>query len=75
MSLKTVMVAEIKDKEPNLDSESDSENNVKRHIIDADPIAIVATAAIQPEEPTDPEGGAPFSFTDVGEGDPTAFYC
>jgi hypothetical protein len=50
-------VAEIKDKEPNPDSESDSENTGKRQIIDADPTAIVATAAIQPEEPTDPEEG------------------
>jgi hypothetical protein len=30
---------------------------VKRQIIDADPTAIVTTAAIQPEEPTDPEEG------------------
>jgi hypothetical protein len=50
-------VAEIKYKEPNTDSESDSENTGKRQIIDADPTAIVATAAIQPEEPTDPEEG------------------
>jgi hypothetical protein len=35
-------VAEIKDKEQNLDSESDSKNNGKRHIIDADPSAIVS---------------------------------
>jgi hypothetical protein len=35
-------VAEIKDKEPNPDSESDSENNGKGQIIDADPTAIVA---------------------------------
>jgi hypothetical protein len=54
---KQSLVAEIKDKEPNPDSESDSENNGKRQIIDADPTAIVATAAIQPEEPTDPEEG------------------
>jgi hypothetical protein len=50
-------VAEIKDKEPNPDSESDSENTGKGQIIDADPTAIVATATIQPEEPTDPEEG------------------
>jgi hypothetical protein len=50
-------VAEIKDKEPNPDSESDSENTGKRQIIDADPTAIVATTTIQPEEPTDPEEG------------------
>jgi hypothetical protein len=50
-------VAEIKDKEPNPDSESDSENAGKRQIIDADPTTIVAIAAIQPEEPTDPEEG------------------
>jgi hypothetical protein len=37
-------VAEIKDKESNLDSESDSENTGKRQIIDADPTAIVVTA-------------------------------
>jgi hypothetical protein len=36
-------VAEIKDKESNPDSESDSENNGKGQIIDTDPTAIVAT--------------------------------
>jgi hypothetical protein len=46
-------VVEIKDKEPN----PDSENTGKRKIIDADPTTIVATAKIQPEEPTDPEEG------------------
>jgi hypothetical protein len=50
-------VADIKDKELNPDLESNSENNGKRQIIDADPTAIFATAAIQPEEPTDPEEG------------------
>jgi hypothetical protein len=43
--------------ETNPDSESDFENNGKGQIIDADPTTIVATAAIQPEEPTDPEEG------------------
>jgi hypothetical protein len=50
-------VAEIKDKEPNLDSESDFENTGKRQIIDANPIVIVTTTTIQSEEPTDPEEG------------------
>jgi hypothetical protein len=50
-------VAEIKDKEPNPDSESDYENTGKGQIIDADPTAIVMTATIQPEEPTNPEEG------------------
>ena len=50
-------MAEIKDKESNPDSESDSENTDKGQIIDADPTVIVATAAIQPEESTDPEEG------------------
>jgi hypothetical protein len=50
-------VAEIKDKDPNLDSESDSESTGKRHIIDADPTAIVVIATIQLEEPTDLEEG------------------
>jgi hypothetical protein len=50
-------VAEIKDKEPNLDSESDFENTGKGQIIDADPTAIIMTIEIQPEEPTNPEEG------------------
>ena len=50
-------MTEIKDKEPNHDSQSDSENTGKRQIIDADPTAIVATATIQPEEPIDLEEG------------------
>ena len=50
-------MAEIKDKEPNPDSESDSENTGKRQIIDTDPTAIVATTTIQPEEPIDLEEG------------------
>jgi hypothetical protein len=36
-------VAEIKEKELNPDSKSDSENNGRRQIIDADPTATVAT--------------------------------
>jgi hypothetical protein len=69
-------VVEIKDKEPNPYSESDSKNTGKSQIIDLDPTTIVATATIQLEEPTYPEeGGAPFSFIDVVEGDLAAFYC
>jgi hypothetical protein len=47
-------VVEIKDKESNPDSESDSKNTGKRQIIDANPPVIVVTATIQPEEPADP---------------------
>jgi hypothetical protein len=50
-------VDEIKDKDLNPDLESDSENTGKGKIIDAYPTAIVVTATIQPEEPTDPEEG------------------
>jgi hypothetical protein len=50
-------VVKIKDKEPNPDSKSDSENIGKGQIIDIDPTAIVATATIQPKEPIDPEEG------------------
>jgi hypothetical protein len=50
-------VAEIKDKEPNPNSKSDSENTGKRQIINANPTNIVATATIQLEEPTYPEEG------------------
>jgi hypothetical protein len=48
-------VDEIKDKETNLDSESDPENNEKRKIIDTDPTTTFTTKTIQPKEPTDPE--------------------
>ena len=51
------LVAEIKYKDLNPDSESDYENTGKGQIIDADPTAIVTIATIQPEEPTDPEEG------------------
>jgi hypothetical protein len=54
---KQSLVAEVKDKELNPDSESDPENNEKRQIIDADPTATVTTTTIQPEEPVDPEEG------------------
>jgi hypothetical protein len=57
MSLKTVIGGRDQRQGANPDSESDSENTGKRQIIDADPTAIVATATIQPEEPTDPEEG------------------
>jgi hypothetical protein len=50
-------VAEIKDKEPTPNTESDSENTGKGQIIDADPTTIVMTATIQPKEPTDLEEG------------------
>ena len=50
-------MVEIKDKEPNPNSKSDSENTSKGQIIDADPTAMVVTATIQIEETTDPEEG------------------
>jgi hypothetical protein len=50
-------VAEVKDMEPNPDSESDPENIENRQIIDADPTATVTTTTIQLEEPVDPEEG------------------
>jgi hypothetical protein len=54
---KQPLVVKIKDKESNPNSEYDSENIGKIHIIDADPTAIVTTATIQLEEETDPEEG------------------
>ena len=50
-------MVEIKDKDPSLDSESDSENTDRRQIIATNPISIIATASIQPEEPIDLEEG------------------
>jgi hypothetical protein len=51
------LVDEIKDKEPNPNSEYDYENTGKIQIIDANSTVIVATATIQPKEPKDPEEG------------------
>jgi hypothetical protein len=48
-------VAELKDKETNLDLDPDSKNNKRIQIIDAEPIATIASATIQPEE--DPKEG------------------
>ena len=50
-------MVEIKDKEPNPDSESDLENIENRQIIDAAPNATFMVATIQPKEPVDPEEG------------------
>ena len=44
---KNALVAEIKDKELNLDLEFNYGNTGKRQIIDAEPTAIVAIATIQ----------------------------
>jgi hypothetical protein len=49
-------VDELKETKPNLHSKSNLDNKM-RHIIDAEPTAIVAIATIQPEEPEDPEDG------------------
>jgi hypothetical protein len=49
------LVAELKDKELNLDLDPDLENNKRRQIIDVEPIVTVATTTIQLEE--DPEEG------------------
>jgi hypothetical protein len=46
---KQSLVFEIKEKESNHDSESDSENNGRRHIIDANTTTIVVTTTIQLE--------------------------
>jgi hypothetical protein len=54
---KQSLVAEIKDKDLNPNSQSDYENIGKEQIIDTDPTAIVATTSIQPKEPIDPEEG------------------
>jgi hypothetical protein len=45
---KQSLVVEVKDTEPNPDSESDLENIENRQIIDADPTATVMTTTIQP---------------------------
>jgi hypothetical protein len=54
---KQSLLAELKEIEPRLDSDSDSDTNKRRHLIDEEPIATVTTATIQPEEREDPEEG------------------
>jgi hypothetical protein len=49
------LVAELKDKELNLDLDPNSENNKRRQIIDVEYTATIKTTTIQPEE--DPEEG------------------
>jgi hypothetical protein len=43
-------VVNLKDRDSNPNLDIDLENNKRRQIIDAEPIVIVATATIQPEE-------------------------
>jgi hypothetical protein len=54
---KQSLVVELKEIESSLDSNSDLENNKRRHIIESEPIATATTATIQPEEPEDLEEG------------------
>jgi hypothetical protein len=54
---KQSLLVEVKDKESNLDLESDPENIENKQIIDANPAAIVATTTIQPKELVDLEEG------------------
>ena len=74
------MVAELKAPEsnayPDPQLELDKGDDKGKHIIDADPISIVATTKLQREDPEDPEeGGAPLPFKNVGEGFSTAIPC
>jgi hypothetical protein len=48
-------VVEVKDKESNLESESNPENIENSQITNAYPTTIVVTVIIQPEEPVDPK--------------------
>jgi hypothetical protein len=59
-------VDKIKEKYLNLDSQSDLENNGRRHIIDIDTIATVATTTIQLEESTNPKDGSTSSIHRCG---------
>ena len=48
-------MVDIKDKELNPDSDSDSENDGRRHIINIDTTTTIMTATIQLEEPKNTE--------------------
>jgi hypothetical protein len=51
------VVAEVKASELDVDSDSETELERGRQIIDAKPSAIVATTKLQPGEPNKPEEG------------------
>jgi hypothetical protein len=55
--LKQSLVVELKETEPSLVSDFDSDNNKRRQIINVEPTMTIATATIQPEELEDPEEG------------------
>jgi hypothetical protein len=65
---KKSLVAELKASESEAGSDSESDLDKGKWIIDAEPSAIVTTTKVQPSEPEEPEEGEPFSLTDVGEG-------
>jgi hypothetical protein len=50
-------LVELKEKESDPGSDSNSEHNKGKQIIDAEPTATIATTKIQPEEPEEPEEG------------------
>jgi hypothetical protein len=50
-------MVKLKETELSPESESDSDNNKRRQLIDEKPTTIVMTTTIQPEEPKDPEEG------------------
>jgi hypothetical protein len=50
-------VAKVKASESDAGSDSESELERGRQIIDAEPSAIVATTKLQPDEPDEPEEG------------------
>jgi hypothetical protein len=55
--LKKSLVAEVKASESDVGSDSESELERGRQIIDVEPSAIVATTKIHPSEPDEPEEG------------------
>jgi hypothetical protein len=51
------LVVEFKETKSIHESDSDSDNNKRRQVIDAEPTATIMTTTIQPEELEDPEEG------------------
>jgi hypothetical protein len=54
---KQSLVAEVKASELDAGSDSESELEMGRHIIDVEPSVIIATTKLQPGEPDEPEEG------------------
>jgi len=71
---KQSLVSKTKGSESEGDSNSESNPEGGKRIIDAEPNAIVATTKVQPSKPKESKEGEPLSLTYVGKGGSASFH-